>query len=53
MFFFFKSLFKLFADKVMSWTTGKIDASSANSFGFETKLSKRSLINVKRKRTKN
>ena len=50
LFIFFRSSFKFFADKVISWTTEKKEASSANSLGFETKLSERSLINIKEKR---
>ena len=50
MFVFFRSSFKFFADKVISWTTKKREVSSANSLGFETKLPERSLINIKKKR---
>ena len=52
------SSFKFFADKVITWTGAvrererdrQTDKSSANSLGFETKLSERSLINIKKKR---
>ena len=44
------SSFKFFADKVITWTGEERKESSANSLGFETKLSERSLINIKKKR---
>ena len=46
------SSFKFFADKVITWTGAERERekSSANSLGFETKLSERSLINIKKKR---
>ena len=50
LFIFFRSSFKFFADKVISWTTENREVSSANSLGFEIKLSERSLINIKKKR---
>ena len=54
LFIFFRSWFKFFADKVISWTTKNRDTSSANSLGFETKLSERSSININiKKSTKN
>ena len=46
LFIFFISSFKFFADKVISWTTEKKEVSSANSLGFEIKLSERSLTNI-------
>ena len=53
LFIFFRSSFKFFADKVISWTTENREVSSGNSLGFEIKLSKRSLIKTNKKRTKN
>ena len=50
LFIFFRSSFKFFFFKVISWTSEKRQVSSANSLGFETKLSERSLINIKKKR---
>ena len=50
LFIFFRSSFKFFADKVISWTTENREVSSANSLGFEIRLSKRSLVNIRRKR---
>ena len=50
LFIFFRSSFKFFADKVISWTTENREVSSANSLGFEIKLSERSLTNIKKKR---
>ena len=50
LFIFFRSSFKFFFFKVISWTSEKREVSSANSLGFETKLSERSLINIKKKR---
>ena len=38
-----------FADKVISWTIGKREVSSANSLGFKTKLPESLLINIKKK----
>lgn len=49
---FFRTSFKFFADKVVSSTTQEREVSSAKSLEFETKLSERSLINFKKKRTK-
>ena len=49
LFIFFRSPFKFFADKVISWTTENREVSSANSLGFEIKFSERSLINIKKK----
>ena len=39
-----------FADKVISWTTKITEASSANSLGFEIKLSERLWTNIKKKK---
>ena len=50
MFIFFRSSFKFFADKVISWTTENREVSSANSLGFKIKLSEKSLLNVTKKR---
>ena len=50
LFIFFRSSFKFFFFKVISWTSEKREVSSANSLGFETKFSERSLINIKKKR---
>ena len=50
LFIFLRSSCEFFADKVISWTTEKREVSSANSLGFESKLSERSLINIKKKR---
>ena len=52
LFIFFRSPFKFFADKVLSWKTEKRKVSSENSLGLETKLSEseRPLINIKKKR---
>ena len=44
------SWFTFFADKVISWTTKKRELSSGNNLEFETKLSEKSLINVKKKK---
>ena len=53
-FHFFTSSFKFFADKVIFWKTKNREVSSADSLGFEIKLSERSLINIKeKKKTKN
>ena len=52
LFIFFRSSFKFFADKVISRATKKRDVSTS-SLEIETKLSKRSLINIKKKMTMN
>ena len=49
-FILFRSSFKFFADKVISWTTERREVSSANSLVFETKLSQILLINIQKKR---
>ena len=50
LFILFRSSFKFFVYKIISWTTQNRGISSANSLGFEIKLSERSLINIKKKR---
>ena len=50
LFIFFRSSFKFCAGKVTSWTTEKSKVSSGSSLGFETNLSEKSLINIKKKR---
>ena len=49
LFIFFRSSFKFFAGKVISWTTKNREVLSANSLGFEIKLLEGSLINIKKK----
>ena len=49
-FIFFRSSFKLFADKVISWKPTKKEVSSASSLGLKSKLSEKSLINTEEKR---
>ena len=50
LFIFFRSSFKFFADRIILRATENRNVSSANSLGIETKLSERSLINIKKKR---
>ena len=44
----FKSSFKFFANKVVSWAIEKREVSSTKSVGFEIKLSQSLLINTKK-----
>ena len=46
----FKSSFNYFADKSTSWTTEKMDVSSAKSLLIDDKFLRRSLIYIKKKR---
>ena len=47
---FFRSSFKFFADKVISWTTENREVSLVNGLGLEIKLPERALLNIKKKR---